>query len=73
MSSKPQVQTAALPERAAPAWAVKLIADMRARKLAATAPVLSAGLRAAADRARTRQHTKGYGSAYGAAKFTAGW
>ena len=57
----------------APAWAVKLIADMQARKFAAKAPVLSTGLRAAADRARARQHTKGHGSAYGAAKFTGAW
>jgi hypothetical protein len=56
-----------------PAWGVKLMAEMQARKLAVAAPVLSAGLRAAADRARARGQTKGHGSAYGAAKFTAGW
>ena len=59
--------------QSAPAWAVKLLADMQARKFAAKAPVLSTGLRAAADRARARQHTKGHGSAYGAAKFTGAW
>jgi hypothetical protein len=73
MSSKPQVQTEALPERGTPAWGVKLIAEMQVRKVAARAPVLSAGLRAAAGRAQARQQTKGHGSAYGAAKFTAAW
>jgi hypothetical protein len=72
MTSKPQQQQVTA-SPAAPAWAVKLLADMQARKVAAPVPVFSAGLRAAADRARARQHTKGHGSAYGAAKFTAAW
>jgi hypothetical protein len=72
MTSK-QTQIAAMPGQVAPAWAVTLIADMHARKASAPAPVLSAGLQAAADRARSHQQTKGHGSAYGAAKFTAAW
>jgi hypothetical protein len=69
MSSKPQQERVTT----APGWAVKLIADIQARKASVSAQVFSAGLRAAADRARARQQTKGHGSAYGAAKFTAGW
>ena len=56
-----------------PDWGVKLIAEMRARKAAAKAPVFSAGLRTAAARQQARQQTKGHGSAYGAAKFTGAW
>jgi hypothetical protein len=72
MSSKPQ-QERGIAATAAPAWAIKLLAEMQARKAAATAPVFSAGLRAAAARQQARQQTKGHGSAYGAAKFTGAW
>jgi hypothetical protein len=60
-------------EQAVPAWAVTLLADMKARKAAAAPVVLPAGLRAAAARQQARQRTKGHGSHYGAAKFTGAW
>ena len=72
MTSK-QTQIAVLPGQVAPAWAVKLLADMKARKATAKAPVFSAGLRAAAGRQQARQQTKGYGYAFGARKFTGAW
>ena len=72
MTSK-QIQVAALPGQVAPAWAVKLLTDMKARKAAVKAPVFSAGLRAAAARQQRRQQTKGYGYAFGAPKFTGAW
>ena len=56
-----------------PAWAVALLADMKARKATAAPVVFSAGLRAAAARQRARQQTKGYGYAFGARKFTGAW
>jgi hypothetical protein len=73
MSSNTRLTPKAFSRQSVPAWGLKLIAEMQARKAAAAAPVLSAGLRAAADRARARHQTKGHGSAYGAAKFTGAW
>jgi hypothetical protein len=68
-----QTQIAALPGQVAPAWAVKLLADMKRSKVQTRPVALSTGLRTAAARAKARQQTKGHGSAYGARKFTGAW